>query len=683
MSLDGWNENQKLKLTIDSSKVDGDLTNFPVNITLSSGTGQTGFDATAVFDELLAISSTKNIAITDSNDNQLYIEIERWDWENEEANLWVKVPTIASGTDTNLYLYYDTTVSGNITYVGDTGDTPAQNVWDDNFVGVWHMSQNPKPWNVYSYNTGFGPEFVFDENNTGGSFWEISTSVFPNWAEYEFGLNKRIIVEYAVCAGDSVPERMPKDWTFRGSNNYTDWDILDTQTGQSFIASQTKTYSFSNSTPYRYYRVYITAGNNAVLRLFGLEFRESIGGPNVAIARDVILDSTSNANNGVPTNTMTPDDSVDSVIGKGIDFDGVDDVIDFGASDVLDDITNITVEACVYKPGDISANPVFMGKGTTNKGWHIMMRETAAPTYSFCSLSYFTPGQLNAWASDASTWLNATQYIFAMTYSNTSTANDPIYYIDGTPVNVNDLATSGAAYDSDAAYDFFIGAWNVDNNPANATGFFKGVVEEVRLSNIIRSEEWIKATYYSNKNNLITFNEAEVIIFNFSNPVPTDLAKAYGTTTQLYLTTTVSGPAPSYIYDAVFYDAYNDSIINTASGIQSEQPAGVIMSTPSGIDYQWYVTATSSGSEDTSDTYTFTNKFLCEGQTQINNVPASGIPVRLYRRSTGEYIGGVISSGVSGTFEIETDYNEYHYAIALYTSDDTNAIISDWLTPNN
>jgi len=75
--------------------------------------------------------------------------------------------------------------------------------------------------------------------------------------------------------------------------------------------------------------------------------------------------------------------------------------------------------------------------------------------------------------------------------------------------------------------------------------------------------------------------------------------------------------------------------------------------------------------------------FLCTGQTQINDVPASGIPVRLYRRSTGEYVGGVVSSGVSGTFEIETDYNEYHYAIALYTSDDTNAIIADWLIPDN
>ena len=52
MALAGWNENQKLKLIIDSSKVDENLTDFPVNITLSSGTGQTGFDATDVFAKL-------------------------------------------------------------------------------------------------------------------------------------------------------------------------------------------------------------------------------------------------------------------------------------------------------------------------------------------------------------------------------------------------------------------------------------------------------------------------------------------------------------------------------------------------------------------------------------------------------------------------------------------------------
>ncbi|MEA2096814.1 MAG: LamG domain-containing protein, partial [Candidatus Cloacimonadota bacterium] len=136
----------KIKLTVDSSKVDEDLTDFPVLITLSSETGITDFDVTDVFDELSTVSGTKKIAITtfvSGVETELYSEIERWDWVNEQAWLWTKVPTISSGTDTNLYLYYDSDHADNTNYIGDTGDTPAQNVWDDNFKGVWHMSQDP------------------------------------------------------------------------------------------------------------------------------------------------------------------------------------------------------------------------------------------------------------------------------------------------------------------------------------------------------------------------------------------------------------------------------------------------------------------------------------------------------------------------------------------------------------
>jgi len=75
--------------------------------------------------------------------------------------------------------------------------------------------------------------------------------------------------------------------------------------------------------------------------------------------------------------------------------------------------------------------------------------------------------------------------------------------------------------------------------------------------------------------------------------------------------------------------------------------------------------------------------YMCSGYTQVAGTGTSGIPVRLYRRSTGEYIGEAVSSGVSGTFNISTDYNEYHYAVALYTSSGTNALIADWLTPSN
>ena len=528
MALSGWNPNQKLKLTIDSSKIDEDLTNFPVNITLSSGTGQTGFDTTVVFDELSTISGTKNIAITDSDDNQLYVEIERWDWENEEANLWVKVPTIVSGTDTDLYLYYDATVSGNITYIGDIGDSAAQNVWDADFVGVWHMSQDP-----------------------------------------------------------------------------------------------------------------------------------SIGGA-------CILDSTSNTNNGTPGGSMTTDDSVNSVIGKGIDFDGLDDEINCGQDTSLDMSGSYTLEAIIegYAP---AANAVIIG------------RYDDGANDGFCFYYQTATNKL------AYIHIDSGVYNFILTALGHTSG---YHYLVSTFENGvgSELWRNGASEGTDttqtSALDTFTQDFLIGAQDAVAPRNYTGEIDEIRLSKIIRPDEWIKATHYSNFNDLITFSVEELpVTFIFSNPVPTDLSKVYGITTQLYLTTTVTGEASDYVYDAIFYDAYDDSAIDTASGIQSGQPAGVVMSTLSGIDYQWYVTATSSGNEDTSDTYTFTNRFLCAGQTQINDAPASGIPVRLYRRSTGEYVGGTTSAGVSGTFEIESTFNEYHYAVALYDTDNTNAVIEDWLIP--
>jgi hypothetical protein len=40
-------------------------------------------------------------------------------------------------------LYYDSEKSDNDEFIGDTGSTVAQSVWDDNFIAVYHMSQDP------------------------------------------------------------------------------------------------------------------------------------------------------------------------------------------------------------------------------------------------------------------------------------------------------------------------------------------------------------------------------------------------------------------------------------------------------------------------------------------------------------------------------------------------------------
>jgi len=527
MGLGGWNENQKLILTIDSSKVDEDLTNFPVNITLSSGTGQTGFDATPVFDELSAISGTKNIAITDSSYNQLYVEIESWDWDNEQAILWTKVPTITSGTDTTLYLYYDATVSGNTTYIGDTGDSAAQNVWDDDFIGVWHMAQDP---------TGIG-----------------------------------------YC----------------------------------------------------------------------------------------MLDSTSNEHHGDPGAAIGSNDLIDGQIGKAIEFDGTGtgDRIDLENSADFDFGTDdFTIEHIIYP---ISNGTVWCNYSSVNK-LHVPYFDNA------------TAARIIIDGTDNVTGIVTTNSVYQQFFAVRS-GNELKAYINNSKSGTTGDVTGKSIGASTANY---IGC------STSGPHALSGRVDELRISTTERNAAWRKATYYSNWNDLITFSD-ETIMFYFSNPIPTDLSKVYGITTQLYLTTTITGAADNYIYDAIFYDAYADSVINTVSGVQSGQSAGVVMPTPSGIDYQWYMTATSSGSEDTSDTYTFTNRFLCAGQTQINDASVSGVPVRLYLRETGELIGSDISTTESGVFSIETSYNDYHYIVGLYTSTvsgvdvtKTNALIYDHLKPS-
>jgi len=137
------NFSNRLKLTIPADGVDSSLTDFPVMINLSSSSGKTGADVTPVFDEL-GDDHQKRFAITENDGTtQCYIEIEYWDATEERAILWTKIPTIYSSVDTDIYFYWDSAASGNTAYVGDTGDTPAQNVWDDNFKLVMHMSQDP------------------------------------------------------------------------------------------------------------------------------------------------------------------------------------------------------------------------------------------------------------------------------------------------------------------------------------------------------------------------------------------------------------------------------------------------------------------------------------------------------------------------------------------------------------
>jgi hypothetical protein len=128
----------RIRLDIDADLVSEDLTNFPILLYLGSSSGISGDDITTIFDRI-GSEKLKIAVTTDDGVTQCYVEVERWDDGNEDAWLWVKVPSIDATYDEVLYIYYDPLLDDNTDYVNETGVGNSVNVWDSNFKAVYHM----------------------------------------------------------------------------------------------------------------------------------------------------------------------------------------------------------------------------------------------------------------------------------------------------------------------------------------------------------------------------------------------------------------------------------------------------------------------------------------------------------------------------------------------------------------
>jgi len=135
----GWSFRKPI--TIDSTKVDADLTDFPVVIHLNSDSDLAEH----------AQASGDDIKFEDGNGNQLSHEIESYD--NSTGTLWahVKLPSLSSTSDTTIFIYYGNSDASNQESVGD--------VWSNQHEAVYHLDESVGGTgtnNVYSDSTGNG-----------------------------------------------------------------------------------------------------------------------------------------------------------------------------------------------------------------------------------------------------------------------------------------------------------------------------------------------------------------------------------------------------------------------------------------------------------------------------------------------------------------------------------------------
>jgi YVTN family beta-propeller protein len=85
------------------------------------------------------------------------------------------------------------------------------------------------------------------------------------------------VVHYSLTSANDSPGRDPKDFTLQGSNDGSTWTDLDRRTGQRFDSRYiTNSYTFKNTTAYRYYRLDVTANyGDPLLQLSGWDISAS------------------------------------------------------------------------------------------------------------------------------------------------------------------------------------------------------------------------------------------------------------------------------------------------------------------------------------------------------------------------------------------------------------------------
>jgi len=124
------NYNYKKKITIDHTEVDGDETDFPVLISVTDND---------LRDELngghVKSASGYDIIFTNSaEDTQLKHEIELYVDTSGRLVFWVKILSLSSIADTDIYIYYGK--------VGVVVDPSTTDTWDSDFWGVYHLDDS-------------------------------------------------------------------------------------------------------------------------------------------------------------------------------------------------------------------------------------------------------------------------------------------------------------------------------------------------------------------------------------------------------------------------------------------------------------------------------------------------------------------------------------------------------------
>ncbi|KKL13454.1 hypothetical protein LCGC14_2525600, partial [marine sediment metagenome] len=127
----GWYDSYwsyRIKITLDGTKVTGNVTDFPYLVYLASNASLAANARSDVGFEGFDILFT-----SDDGATKLDHEIEKYVTGTGELVAWVEIPSMSAGVDTDIYMYYG--------YASAPDQSNAAGVWDGNYKAVYHLNE--------------------------------------------------------------------------------------------------------------------------------------------------------------------------------------------------------------------------------------------------------------------------------------------------------------------------------------------------------------------------------------------------------------------------------------------------------------------------------------------------------------------------------------------------------------
>ena len=473
--LSGWDK--RIKFTIDQTKIDtADLTWFPVTVFLDAT------NTPEVFTELTTDAEYLKVAFTQADGTtELYAEMELFDVSESKGIFHVSKDgwVIDYDVDTDFYMYFDKDHADNANigipvrgselvvngtdWTGATGHTPPNS---------WTCTANTGTYTIAS------GTLKFDYTHGYAFTYQTITVVIGQTYRLSVDLkNFNCGAGVWAAAGTAQGGTQYGQVIEKGTAGFTTHVFT-------FTATQTDCYltfvgDVSGANQYGWVdnfsvKLVTSVSNNVWDNSFKMVQHMADK------TTSTIIDSTINANDGTKGSANNPLETA-GMVGNGQTF-STDTIITMGT---FND-NGFSISLCV-KPSNITTGQ-YVTEGTNDKRSILLGSQEGYFNIFNNGYPTGTAAELQI-AATINEWQN-------IVYGSDGT--NILGYKDGEPI-----VTHAGNLNCSDVFSYYIGS--------HSTGvtYFAGIIDEVRISNVLRTAGWIKATYNSLFDTLLTYGDEE------------------------------------------------------------------------------------------------------------------------------------------------------------------------------